>query len=71
MLLGVACGGTPESADTTPVPAPATAPTAGSEAPAAEVPDILAFSGPLVGGGQFDGAELGDKPTAFWFWSPT
>lgn len=72
-LLAVSCGGTSEVADTTPASAPAPAPAAspGSESPPAGVPEILAFSSPLVGGGQLDGAELADKPTAFWFWSPT
>lgn len=31
----------------------------------------LAFSAPLVGGGTFDGAEVSERPVAFWFWAPT
>jgi hypothetical protein len=67
-LLGAACG---DSSDTSSQSAPVTASSGTTETPTAGVPDILAFSSPLVGGGQFDGAELSDKPTAFWFWSPT
>jgi hypothetical protein len=70
-LLGVACGGTSDSADIASAPAPTAAPAPGDEAPDIGTPEILAFTSSLVGGGQFDGAELTDKPTAFWFWSPT
>lgn len=41
-----------------------------TEAPVA-VPDALQFTAPLVGGGEFDGATVADKPTVFWFWGPT
>lgn len=34
-------------------------------------PEILRFTSPLVGGGEIDAAALADRPTAFWFWSPT
>ena len=49
-----------------------TEPTADDTAatPAA-VPEALQFSAPLVGGGEFTGADYADKPTVFWFWAPT
>jgi peroxiredoxin len=33
------------------------------------VPATLAFSAPIVGGGQFDGASLAGKPAVLWFWA--
>jgi thiol-disulfide isomerase/thioredoxin len=33
------------------------------------VPAALAFSAPVVGGGQFDGASLAGKPAVLWFWA--
>jgi hypothetical protein len=43
-----------------------------TEAPVV-VPEALAFTAPLVGGGTFDGAAAAaaGKPTVFWFWAPT
>lgn len=38
---------------------------------AAGAPTLLQFTAPLVGGGELDAVQLADKPTAFWFWSPT
>jgi hypothetical protein len=35
------------------------------------VPEALQFTAPLVGGGEFVGAEYAGKPTVFWFWAPT
>jgi hypothetical protein len=35
------------------------------------VPEALQFTAPLVGGGEFSGAAVADKPTVFWFWAPT
>ena len=37
----------------------------------AEVPQLLQFTAPLVGGGQFAGADFAGRATAFWFWAPT
>ena len=37
----------------------------------AEVPDALAFSAPLVGGGTIDLADYAGKPVLLWFWAPT
>jgi len=48
-----------------------TAPTADTAEPAAVVPEVMAFTAPLVGGGTFDGAAGAGKPTVFWFWAPT
>jgi len=48
-----------------------TAPAADAAEPPAVVPEILAFTAPLVGGGTFDGAAVAGKPTVFWFWAPT
>lgn len=38
--------------------------------PATDVPEILQFSAPLVGGATFDGAAHGGTPLALWFWAP-
>jgi hypothetical protein len=46
------------------------APTPSADA-AVVVPAALQFTAPLVGGGEFDGADVADKPTVFWFWAPT
>ena len=35
----------------------------------ATVPATLAFSAPIVGGGQFDGASLAGRPAVLWFWA--
>ena len=49
-----------------------TTPAADTTGPAAVVvPEVLAFTAPLVGGGTFDGATAAGKPTVFWFWAPT
>ena len=50
----------------------ATTPAADTTEPAAVVvPEALAFTAPLGGGGTFDGATTAGKPTVFWFWAPT
>jgi len=51
-------------------PAPSTSAAEPVAVPAA-VPAALQFTAPLVGGGEFDGATVADKPTVFWFWAPT
>jgi len=38
---------------------------------AIEVPQLLQFTAPLVGGGEFAGAAYAGRATAFWFWAPT
>ena len=45
-------------------------PAATSAAPA-DVPELLNFTAPLVGGGEFSGATAAGRTTAFWFWAPT
>ncbi|HQZ33531.1 MAG TPA: hypothetical protein PK020_03850 [Ilumatobacteraceae bacterium] len=47
------------------------APAAGAPAQPAGVPELLQFTAPLVGGGEFDGAQRSGQATAFWFWAPT
>jgi hypothetical protein len=38
--------------------------------PAGAPPAALQFQAPLVGGGNFEGSEYGERPVAFWFWAP-
>jgi hypothetical protein len=47
------------------------APVADVGAATAGVPELLDFAAPLVGGGEFRGAQAAGKPVAFWFWAPT
>ncbi len=76
-LLAAACSGGSDTADTTTETSATTAEAAESAEATPDasaggaVPDVFAFSSPLVGGGELDAATLADKPTAFWFWSPT
>ena len=44
--------------------------TSEGEASAA-VPELLQFTAPLLGGGEFIGADRAGRATAFWFWAPT
>lgn len=66
VLLGslAACGSSPSTATQTTVSASA---ATGSAA----LPEVLQFSAPLVGGGEFAGADYAGRATAFWFWAPT
>jgi hypothetical protein len=50
-------------------PQPTATPPPVTEATAA-VPDVLAFTAPLVGGGELDASTLAGETTVFWFWSP-
>ena len=59
-----ACGGAPSTSSGTPVDAAAAT-------GAAAVPQLLQFTAPLVGGGEFVGAAYAGRATAFWFWAPT
>lgn len=75
-LVAAACSSNSDGTDATPsqsVPATldAGAPGATTTAPTVAVPEALQFSAPLVGGGEFTGADYADKPTVFWFWAPT
>lgn len=38
--------------------------------PAAQVPDVLRFTGTTLGGAAFDAAQLAGKPVVLWFWAP-
>jgi hypothetical protein len=69
----------PEQPTTSNDSAVAPVPTTASTSPDAEattatpvaVPEALQFTAPLVGGGEFTGADYAGKPTVFWFWAPT
>lgn len=72
----VACGSSDTADDDTaaePTPTQtADAPSADvGPAPSSDVPALLQFTSPLVGGGELDAATLAGTPTAFWFWAPT
>ena len=41
----------------------------GSSVPA-DVPEILDFEAPLLGGDSLRGASLAGRPLAIWFWAP-
>lgn len=75
---GAATGSTsaPELAQvTTSTPPAATASESTVDAVATttpiNVPELLQFTAPLVGGGEFNGADRAGLATAFWFWAPT
>lgn len=61
------------AATASPTTAPADDSVGATPAPttAAVVPEALQFTAPLVGGGEFQGADVADRPTVFWFWAPT
>jgi hypothetical protein len=40
------------------------------EAEAVEVPELLDFTAPAVGGGRIEGGDLAGQPVALWFWAP-
>lgn len=81
-LTAAACAGpaNDDAGDTLAVASPS--PTAPAAEPVADsavpdrtagdvvVPAALQFSAPLVGGGEIDLAELGDRPVLLWFWAP-
>jgi hypothetical protein len=51
--------------------APATDPTGETGgAVVADPPDALAFSAPLIGGGDIEMASLAGRPVLLWFWAP-
>jgi hypothetical protein len=64
-LVAGCAGGDGGQAD----PQPTATPPAVTEATAA-APDVLAFTAPLVGGGELDAATLAGETAVFWFWSP-
>lgn len=50
--------------------APGDATTAAPAPTTAAVPEVLAFTATLVGGGSFDAASLAGRPALLWFWAP-
>ena len=66
VMLGslAACGSSPSTANQPTV-------DVGAATGSAAVPELLQFSAPLVGGGEFAGADYAGRATAFWFWAPT
>lgn len=42
----------------------------GSAVVPAEVPAVLRFSAPLVGGGDIELSTLAGRPVLLWFWAP-
>jgi peroxiredoxin len=75
MLAGCATGtgGDAPSASSslasTAPPGPAVTGPPGPTGQSPAVPDTLAFSAPMVGGGRFDAATLAGKPAVLWFWA--
>ncbi|MET8358045.1 redoxin family protein [Micromonospora sp. NPDC005171] len=69
---GTAPGGpvaaAPAATPTGAAPTPTGAATGGP--PAAQVPDVLRFTGTTLGGATFDAAQLAGKPVVLWFWAP-
>ena len=45
--------------------------SSGASTGSVDVPKLLQFSAPLVGGGTLSAAEYAGRPSAFWFWAPT
>ena len=71
---GAAAGTTlvAEGVQVTEPPANASETTVGAAGGGAvDIPELLQFTAPLVGGGEFNGAERAGQATAFWFWAPT
>ena len=64
-LVTGCAGGAGEQAD----PQPTATPSAVTAATAADS-DVLAFTAPLVGGGELDASTLAGETAVFWFWSP-
>ncbi|MET8233011.1 redoxin domain-containing protein [Micromonospora sp. NPDC005298] len=72
LLAAAACTGTaapPPAAAGTATPA-TTALSGAPSAAAAQVPDILRFTGTTLTGAAFDAAQLAGKPVVLWFWAP-
>ena len=69
-LVLSACGSS-TGTETSAAPAEAAASGTVSATASPDVPEILRFSAPLLGGGTYDGAAAAGKVTAYWFWAPT
>jgi hypothetical protein len=65
VLVAGCAGGEGEQA----VPEPTATPPADTNVTVI-VPDVLAFTAPLVDGGELDASTLAGETTVFWFWSP-
>jgi len=59
------------TADNAATPAPTSPEGDATTGSPVAVPEALQFTAPLVGGGEFSGADYAGKPTVFWFWAPT
>jgi hypothetical protein len=66
-----ACGDNSVQQDAPAAVATPAAATAPATATVTAVPDSLAFSAPLVGGGTLDFADYAGTPLLVWFWAPT
>lgn len=77
-LLAGACSSVPERPGAEPERAPTLGPSAASKpvgpvagtGPSADVPQVLDFSAPQLGGGTVDGASFAGRDIAIWFWAP-
>ena len=72
-VVGAACGGAGGSAapaSSTGEPGGGASHEPGASVSPAELPQVLAFEGPLLGGGTLRGEDLAGKDVAFWFWAP-
>lgn len=83
VVVATSCGGPAGLADAgtrsaTPAdrsePAPSQAPSGsgggGGTADAGQVPKVLRFTAPQLGGGTIEGADYAGRDVAFWFWAP-
>lgn len=70
VLASSGCGGVAEESSAASMSA-STSESPNRATLADDIPELLRFTAPLVGGGTFDGASLADQPVAFWFWAPT
>lgn len=63
----------PDGTGAQPAPSTESAPTESASpdpVPAADVPDALRFSAPLVGGGDIELDAFAGRPVLLWFWAP-
>lgn len=74
LVLTAACGGATSQSGPS-APAAPSAPTSSegagrSDVPASGVPERLAFTADLLGGGQIEGGDLAGGDVVLWFWAP-
>lgn len=60
----------PERPPATPATASADGRMVGQETPRTEVPDVLRFTAPALGGGTIRGADFAGEDLVMWFWAP-